>query len=56
VDFPLTDDETKCRFCPYRSYCGRGVEAGDWREAEAESEGDQSDFDINLEQIAEIEF
>ncbi len=28
-DFPLTDDATRCRFCPYRSLCGRGVEAGD---------------------------
>jgi hypothetical protein len=29
VDWPLTADEDLCRFCEYRSLCGRGVGAGD---------------------------
>jgi CRISPR/Cas system-associated exonuclease Cas4 (RecB family) len=53
--FELTVDEGKCRFCPYRSYCKRGNVAGDWHEAEAESEAYES-FEINFEQIAEIAF
>ena len=53
--FELTDDEGKCRFCPYRSYCKRGAVAGDWRDAEAESEAYET-FEINFEQIAEIAF
>ncbi|MEW5941870.1 MAG: PD-(D/E)XK nuclease family protein, partial [Chloroflexota bacterium] len=53
--FELTEDEGKCRFCPYRSYCNRGVTAGDWHEAEEEAEAHES-FDINFEQIAEIAF
>jgi hypothetical protein len=53
--FELTDDEGKCRYCTYRSYCKRGAVAGDWREAEAEAEGMET-FDINFEQIAEIAF
>lgn len=53
--FPLTDDQGKCRFCPYRSYCNRGTSAGDWRDAELEAEAHES-FDINFEQIAEIAF
>jgi hypothetical protein len=53
--FELTDDEGKCRFCPYRSYCRRGAVAGDWRDAESESEAYEV-FDINFEQIAEIAF
>jgi hypothetical protein len=53
--FELTEEEGKCRFCPYRSYCNRGVTAGDWRDAEAEAEAHES-FDINFEQIAEIAF
>ncbi len=53
--FELTNDEGKCRYCPYRSYCNRGKTAGDWREAEAESEAYES-FEINFEQIAEIAF
>lgn len=53
--FELTEEEGKCRFCPYRSYCKRGAVAGDWRDAEAESEAYES-FDINFEQVAEIAF
>ena len=53
--FELTEDEGKCRFCPYRSYCKRGAVAGDWRDAEAESEAYET-FEINFEQIAEIAF
>ncbi len=50
--FPLTDEDKKCAYCPYRSYCNRGVEAG--REAEIESEF--SEPEINFEQIQEIAF
>ena len=53
--FELTNDEGKCRYCPYRSYCNRGVTAGDWQNAEVEAEAQES-FDINFEQIAEIAF
>jgi CRISPR/Cas system-associated exonuclease Cas4 (RecB family) len=53
--FELTKDEGKCRYCPYRSYCNRGVTAGDWQDAEAEAEAHET-FDINFEQIAEIAF
>ena len=52
--FPLTEDEKKCAFCPYRSYCNRGGKAGTMMDEMAETEltGDK----INFEQIAEIEF
>jgi CRISPR/Cas system-associated exonuclease Cas4 (RecB family) len=53
--FELTTDEGRCRFCPYRSYCNRGVTAGDWQDAETEAETHET-FDINFEQIAEIAF
>jgi len=56
LHFPLTDDEKKCAYCPYRSYCNRGQKAGQWEEAEAEAEAATADFDLNFEQIAEIEF
>jgi hypothetical protein len=52
--FELTNDEGKC-YCPYRSYCNRGVTAGDWHDAEEEAEAHET-FDINFEQIAEIAF
>jgi CRISPR/Cas system-associated exonuclease Cas4 (RecB family) len=51
--YPLTDDRTKCLYCPYRSYCDRGVRAGDLEQAEAETEAEGL-FDVNFEQIGEI--
>jgi len=52
--YPLTDDTTKCNYCPYRSYCDRGVRAGNMEQAEAETEAEEL-FDVNFEQIGEIE-
>ena len=55
TSFPLTEEQGKCRFCLYRSYCNRGASAGDWRDAELEAEVHES-FNINFEQIGEIAF
>lgn len=57
-EFALTPDSTRCRFCAYRSLCDRGREAGSLAEWDAADydEGDLSDFSIDLDQIAEIEF
>ena len=54
-EFPLTEDLGMCRYCTYRSYCERGVEAGTLEQAEVELESDAY-FDIDFEQIGEIEF
>ena len=51
--YPLTPDEKKCAFCPYRSYCNRGGKAGTMEEA---IETEQGGIEINYEQIAEIEY
>jgi len=53
--FPQTDDHQKCAYCTYRSYCERGVHAGDLNEAEAEMQAEEL-FDVNFEQIGEIAF
>jgi len=53
--FQKTDDVAKCSYCPYRSYCNRGVQAGEAMDAELETEAEEL-FDINFEQIGEIEF
>jgi CRISPR/Cas system-associated exonuclease Cas4 (RecB family) len=53
--YPLTDDRQMCAYCPYRSYCDRGIQAGDLDMIEAEMEA-ESLFDVNFEQIGEIEF
>jgi len=53
--FPKTDETSKCSYCPYRSYCNRGVRAGDAADAELETEAEEL-FDINFEQIGEIAF
>ena len=60
--FPLTEDEKKCAYCPYRSYCNRGGKAGTMDEMADEvvpvpaRETELTGTDINFEQIAEIEF
>ena len=53
--YPLTEDRQKCLFCTYRSYCERGIQAGDIEQAESERESEEL-FDINFEQIGEIAF
>jgi len=53
--FPLTEETARCNYCPYRSYCSRGIRAGDASDAEMESETEEL-FDINFEQIGEIAF
>ncbi len=53
--YPLTEDRQKCAFCTYRSYCERGIRAGDLEQAEAEMEAEEL-FDVNFEQIGEIAF
>ncbi len=53
--YPQTDDRQKCAFCTYRSYCERGVKAGDWNETETEMQAEEL-FDVNFEQIGEIAF
>lgn len=55
--FPLTEDTRHCTFCTYRSLCNRGETAGQWDDFEVDervNEGD--DFEIDFDQIAEIEF
>ncbi|MFN2228272.1 MAG: PD-(D/E)XK nuclease family protein [Anaerolineae bacterium] len=52
--WPLTTDESRCRFCNYRSLCERGVRAGFFDEFEEDALPFEES--INLEQIAEVEF
>jgi hypothetical protein len=57
ADFALTTDERRCKYCPYRSLCQRGVSAGAFEEIEEESDvSDDFDISLDLEQIAEIEY
>ena len=56
-DFPLTTQERRCRYCPYRSLCRRGVRAGAFDEVESEPVvGDDFEIALDFEQIAEIEY
>ncbi len=56
-DYQLTSDESKCKYCTYRSLCDRGITAGliDPMEADRDSEEDYY-LDLDFDQIAEIEF
>ncbi len=52
--WPLTSDVGHCRFCNYRSLCDRGVRAGFLGDLAEDVAPDV--FEIDLEQIAEVEF
>jgi len=56
--FTPTDDERRCAYCPYRSYCDRGVQAGALGDDEAEDVADVAELRMgfDFEQIAEIAF
>jgi len=57
ADFPLTFQERRCNYCPYRSLCRRGAQAGAIEEIEEELDvSDDFDISLDLEQIAEIEY
>ncbi len=56
--WPLTPDETQCRFCVYRSLCNRGTVAGstddaDYRDFEPDMD---ATVELDFEQIAEVEY
>jgi hypothetical protein len=52
--WPLTPNERQCRFCNYRSLCERDVKAGFLEDLEEDLE--PGELEIDLEQIAEVEF
>ena len=53
----LTSDVKRCRFCPYRSLCDRGEDAASGIADSTETlEDSWEDFDLDFEQIAEVEF
>jgi predicted RecB family nuclease len=61
--FALTPDVDNCRYCEYRSFCGRGVSAGDIRGLDENGLGisemdtiSDGGFDFDFDQIAETEF
>ncbi|MCB0103016.1 MAG: PD-(D/E)XK nuclease family protein [Anaerolineales bacterium] len=56
-NYPKTEEIKRCLYCPYRSYCNRGIGAGDALDVEIESEEEEEEvFEINFDQVSEIEF
>jgi len=51
-EFPMTADDKKCKFCPYRSYCDRGISAATFDD---DYEPLLEISDLSLDQIPEIE-
>jgi hypothetical protein len=54
--WPLTDDESQCRYCVYRSLCNRGAAAGLLSEAGTDLAEAENEFDFDLDSIDEIAF
>jgi hypothetical protein len=59
-EWPLTEDERRCKYCVYRSLCDRGVEAGpfgEWDEDVLDIDPEAvADFDFDLDNVEEIAF
>ena len=55
-DFELTGDEANCKYCTYRSYCQRGVEAGAVEEGEGYLEDTGALRETSLEDVEAIAF
>ena len=53
-DFPLTGDETRCKFCTYRSLCKRGSQAGKIDPMEGVVEEIDPYFDLDFDSLPEI--
>ena len=54
--FPLTPHSERCAYCTYRSLCERGERAGLLSDSVEIESGSLSDFTLDFEQIAEIEY
>jgi hypothetical protein len=54
-DFPLTEDEGRCRFCEFRSLCDRGGRAGPWQDVDVETP-ESAAIGVDFEQIIEAEY
>ena len=54
--YPLTGDVSKCEYCSFRSLCDRGSRPGDFDIFEKFDEDELSDFQVDIEQISELEF
>lgn len=53
--FEKTDNEDHCRFCTYRSHCGRGNQAGNIEDGETYLKEVES-LEATIEDVEEIEF
>lgn len=55
-EWPLTNDERQCRYCTFRALCNRYESQSQGGQVPEEPETDSFDFELELEQIAEIVF
>ncbi len=55
-EFPKTEDEKRCRYCVYRSYCERGKRAANLFEDDLELDFDLSELDMDIDQALEIPY
>ena len=50
--FEKTSQESRCKFCRYRSLCERGLQAGDISKSEESIDTNDTIFDIDFDQIS----
>lgn len=55
-DFAMTDNEKRCDYCVYRSYCGRGKKAGSMTSEDFDVEDFEGVLDLDIENVEEIRY
>lgn len=55
-EFHLTDDQTSCKFCVFRSLCNRGSTAGSFENSMLLEREDIKNIQFDMDQVSEIEF
>ena len=54
--FSLTVDKSHCKYCVYRSFCDRGISAGDFQDLLDVQETAQEDINLDFDHLEEIAF
>lgn len=55
-EFHLTEDQTSCKFCVFRSLCNRGTIAGSFENSLLPEQEDIKNMQFDMDQVSEVEF
>ncbi len=56
AEFQLTDDQTTCQYCVFRSLCNRGTTAGTFEKSQLIEYEDLTSVQFDIDKVGEIEY